>query len=140
VGPAIAALLALAGCGDGPTGSAPVCGEAPILVPGAVVEGELGPGDERLDGSYIDYYSVQVSDSATVVLEMTSAALDPFVYLFDEARQVRAQAFDTVAAGAETARLEAVVGAGCWLIGASSWNADGTGAYALTARVGDPSP
>lgn len=140
---ALLALSALGACGDDPVSGDPVCGEEPEVAIGGAVEGRLEPGDRRFDGSYIDYYSVRLSDAGGISLTLSSTELDPLVLLFDENGVVAAQALDpdgSAPGELETARLIRAAAAGCHLVGASSWTRDTTGTYTLQVdATGAPS-
>lgn len=124
----------LAACGDDPTGPDPTCLQAPALAPGETVEGALTRGDDLFLGAHIDYYAVELADSATLQASLTSHRFDPFLYRLGPGRRVTHQAFDTTGASPgepETAILQARVGPGCHLLGASSWAPAATGPYVL---------
>jgi hypothetical protein len=111
----------------------PPCGEAPALVPGTVVTAMLGAGDPRRGGPYIHYYTIWPTHPMLYRIEMSSGALDPFLYLFDEAGAVVTQSFHRVAgAGVRSVVLERTIPAGCHTVGASSWDAGSTGSYVLS--------
>lgn len=136
--PALAGLLVVgvlltAGCTEDPTGAPPVCGDAPRLTIGQSIDGSLSSGDRRFEGAYIDYYAILLADTTALNIRMTATDIDPFLYLFDEARAVVAQAYaaNPKPSGVrETAALTGRYAPGCHLLGATSWN-DATGAYTL---------
>lgn len=131
---ALAAGLLLGGCGAEPTAPSPTCRDAPVLAPGEQVEGELSRSDHGFLGAFIDYFALDLADSTTVRATLTSARFDPFLYLFGPGQRLVAQAFDS--AGAPPGQPESAVliirlGAGCHLIGASSWERAAAGRYNL---------
>jgi hypothetical protein len=124
-------VVAAMSCADDPTAVVPPCGEAAELVPGETVTGTLGPGTARRGGSYIQHYTVWPVDSMDVLIVMSSAAVEPFLLLFDEAGRVIDQAMgEPVPGGGHTAVLERRIGA-CHTIGATTWAPDSRGRYAL---------
>lgn len=128
----------LAACGDGPAAAGPACGNGPFLISGEPVQGVLGSGDRLYQGSYIDYYSLQLDATARVDLTLVSARVDPFLYLFDSENRGIAQAFHPVdrrAGEEEVATLTRTLEPGCYLVGASSWTRDQAGGYTLRAEV-----
>jgi hypothetical protein len=130
----LAMIPHLAACDDDPTGTDLTCLQAPALTPGETVEGALSRGDAVFLRAYIDYYAVDLADSATLEATLTSDRFDPFLYRLGPGRRVTHQAFDTIGAPPgepETAILRARVGPGCHLLGASSWTPAATGAYVL---------
>ncbi len=127
---------------DDPTGTTQICLDAPALVPGELVEGQLTQRDPIFLRAYIDYYSVDLADSTTLEATMTSPELDPFLYRLGPGQRVLDQAFDTAGAPPgepETASLHARLGPGCHLLGASSWERGTTGAYTLRVDIVPPS-
>lgn len=127
-------ILPFAACGDDPTSTDLTCLQAPALTLGETVEGALSRGDDVFLRAYIDYYAVDLADSATLEATLTSDRFDPFLYRLGPGHRVRHQAFDTIGAPPgepETAVLRARVGPGCHLLGASSWAPTATGPYIL---------
>jgi hypothetical protein len=129
-------------CNNSPTSSIPSCTEESGLALGDTVPGALEAGDRRLAGAYIDYFSLELAaDSTPVAVTMTSTDLDPLILIFVEGPDSTStyQAFDSI--GAEPGMEEtaswvtpdsAPLPAGCHLIGASSWDIDGSGGYTLS--------
>ncbi|HXF05845.1 MAG TPA: PPC domain-containing protein [Blastocatellia bacterium] len=57
----------------------------PIIQLGQTVEGELGPGDKKLDdGTYYDLYLFRGESRQRIVLDLTSSDFDPFLTLLDQ--------------------------------------------------------
>jgi hypothetical protein len=124
-------LTAALSCADDPTAVVPPCGEAPTLVAGEAVSGTLGPGTARRGGSYIQHYTVWPADSTDLRIEMSSAAVEPFLLLFDASGRAIAQAIgERAPAGGHAAILERRL-AGCHTVGATTWAPDSRGGYIL---------
>lgn len=139
---ALAAAFAVAGCDGDPTAADPVCGEAPAVRIDDPVAGALTRQDARFQGAYIDYYSLQLTDSTSVRITLASTDFDPFLYVFRATRPptVRAQAFDPVGkppGEEEIAGLSQRLGPGCHLLGASTWGRGETGSYDLVVGIAD---
>lgn len=139
-GLAIALLTALA-CGNDPAAPPPGCGDVPSLTYGVPVEGTLSPSDGRIDGAYVDSYTIRLASGDMAVIEMESDDFSPLLHLFDADGRVVAQAFDRWPDGeTETAHLVRSLPAGCYVVAASSWHGGATGSYSLVAfAAADPS-
>jgi hypothetical protein len=125
-------LCSATGCASDATAVTPPCGEAPLLIAGEPVVATLAPGNSRRGGSYIHHYTVWPDEPMDVRIEMTSAAVEPFLFLFDESGTVIAQATAALATRApQTATLEWSLTRGCYTVGASTWAADSRGPYSL---------
>lgn len=139
---AAAVLLILCAACDGDiTGNAPVCGEEPAVSLGVPMAGELRGGDDRLAGAFVDYYSLELPDTARLVVTLTSTELDPLLLLLDSGGAVVDQAFDplgTAPGVEETASMTRTFTPGCHLLGASAWTPDTTGAYILLVIAAAP--
>ena len=134
---AVGLLALLTACGDDPTSVTPPCDDARALSLGPWVDGTLNQRDRSFAGGFIDYYAVDLADSADVTLTMTSTELDPLLLVFGEDGSVLEQAFQDMGSpqGApETARLTRAFGPGCHVLGASSWASGQTGAYRVRAQ------
>lgn len=134
-------LLALGACGDEIVNPDPECGQAEPLSLGVTHVADLRPGvDPILDGSLIDYYSVQPPGAGTLTIEMAaesaSSAVDPFLYLWSaELGDPIAQAYDPTGEG--TLRIAVLVhgvSAGCYRVGASGWGSSAEGGYTIRAE------
>lgn len=140
---AVVALLPLAcaaiACAGEPTAVTPPCADTSILLAGSPLAAALGPGDRRRGGAYIDYYAIYPAGPATATVQLTSTEFDPFLILFDETGNALEQAFEPEpGSGVRTATLTRHLDQRCYLIGASSWEADATGAYLLSLQWSDP--
>lgn len=103
--------------------------------------GRLTAADPRFEDASIDYYSVVLRDSTLVFLRLTSVDFDPFLYLFGPDRDVAAQSYDphdAPAGASEAAILARDLAPGCHLIGATAWDAEGSGAYTIRFEVAQP--
>lgn len=127
-------ILALLGCGDDPTAVTPACDQAPRLVSGEPVRGQLSDDDARRAGVPIDYHSLLISDSGVLIVELTATGFDPFLYLLEETGEPMAQAFDRDG-GVETVTLMRAMGAGCYLVGVSGWSPRSRGEYLVTLHT-----
>lgn len=138
------ALAAVAGgaCDDGPTALIPSCIRAPRLTPGTPVDGRLEATDSRRGSVPTDYFAILLGEPTRLEVSMTSAELDPFLYLILDTGELVDQAFHpTGEPDLETVTLSRSVAAGCYLVGASAWNAATLGAYSIvadTAGVEEP--
>lgn len=133
-------LCSAPGCASDPTAMTPPCGEAPALIAGEPVVATLAPGNSRRGGSYIHHYTVWPDKPVDVRIEMTSAAVEPFLFLFDESGTVIAQAIAAPATRApQAAILEWSLTGRCYTVGASTWTANSRGPYSLRLdRAGAP--
>ncbi|HUE77647.1 MAG TPA: hypothetical protein VMM83_06875 [Longimicrobiales bacterium] len=135
-------LLAFAACGDELLNPDPECSDAEPLSLGATQVADLRPGvDAVLDGSLIDYYSIQTPGAGTLSIEMAaesaSSNVDPFLYLWSaELGDPIAQAYDPAAGGTlRTARLVHGISPGCYRVGASGWPSAAEGGYTIRADL-----
>lgn len=134
---AVGLLALFTACGDDPTSVTPPCDDARVLSLGPWFDATLNQRDESFAGSFIDYYAVELTDSADVTLTMTSSELDPLLLVFGEDGSVVEQAFQDMGSPkgvVETARLTETFGPGCHVLGASSWASGQTGAYRIRVQ------
>ena len=111
------------------------CLDLPSYPLPADIDGSLGPGDPQLgNGSYIDPIAFHLESTTAVEIEMTSAALDTFLTLFDGETGEFIAENDDVGTGTDS-RIARTLGAGCYMVTAGSYGAD-TGAYTLTIEEG----
>lgn len=135
----VAALVVcsiLAGCGDDPLATGLSCSEYPPLQAGTPREGVLSTSDPLLENAHIDYYGLLISEPGTLRVTMASQELDPFILLFDARARPLAQAYS--ATPGNQAVLTTGLGAGCFLIGATSWDQRARGRYTITAEILGP--
>lgn len=131
---AIAALvLVLSACGDDPVAVDSSCDEAEIIPFGQTLVRTLDSGDAVLDRAPADFFSVPLETAGTLVVEMSSSRLDPFLLIWNTSRTAPlAQAFDaTGTAVVRTATLELAVAGGCYLVAASAWETGAEGEYTI---------
>ena len=82
-------------------------------------------------GRLIDRFDFSLTTARKVTIDMESASLDPFLYLFDGAGTLLA--FDDDAGADYNARIEITLPAGSYAIGASAYFTDGSGPYTLSS-------
>ena len=107
------------------------------------MESFLAPGDPTYEGGHIDFYGLRVDAETTVRITLESAAVGPFLYLFDADAHVVAQAFAPEPAppeSTESAVLLRTLPPGCHVIGASSWSPGETGDYTLAVEKWEGAP
>jgi hypothetical protein len=135
----LAAACAATGCAGEPTAFTPPCADTDILLAGSPLASALGPGDRRRGGAYIDYYAIYPAGPSTATVQLTATSFDPFLILFDETGLALDQAFDPdPGTGVRTVVLTWYMDQRCYLVGASSWEADATGGYLLSLQWTDP--
>ncbi|MDZ7704721.1 MAG: hypothetical protein U5L04_09600 [Trueperaceae bacterium] len=104
-----------------------------LSVPGET-DGELTSDDAQRGGSYIDLYTLSVSEETTVVITMTSDPLDPYLYL--EAGDGTLIAENDDGAGGFNARISRTLEPGDYRVLASTFASDATGTYTLEVSEG----
>ena len=110
---------------------------APVLEPDQAASGSLGPSDDRLEGAYVDFFTLRLDAASDVVIDLSSADFSPLLHLFDAEGRVIAQAFDPWGGGeGETAILTTTLQAACYTVAPSSWSPDETGTYTLVLTEG----
>lgn len=129
----VALLLVLSACADDPVAADPSCDEAEIIPFGQTLVRTLDSGDAVLDGTPADYFSIPLETAGTLVVDMSSSRLDPFLLIWDTSRTAPlAQAFDaTGTAVVRTATLEMAATASCYLVAASAWETGAEGEYTI---------
>ena len=102
---------------------------------GETVDGELTEADQRLqDDTHLDYWILPVCEAGRITVEMTSSALDSFVFLIQVSPPQTMHANDDGGNGTD-ARLTAEVSTGFYVIGANSFPAGpSTGPYILSVQ------
>ncbi len=134
----LAALFAA--CDEDPTASRPVCLDQPTVAVGEPVEATLLSGDARLAGAFVDYWALRLDAPARLIVRVSSVEIQPLILVFGSTGDVVAQAFladPPRGTGEITVSLARDFGAGCTLLGVSSYQPDDTGAYTLTV---EPAP
>ncbi len=66
-----------------PTGEIPAPGEVGQIAIGQTTQGQLGPGDQVLAGTYADTWQFQGSAGQTVTIDVSSDAFSTYVQLYD---------------------------------------------------------
>jgi hypothetical protein len=129
-----ATSLLAAGC-DSTTGPQPLTcsSEHPALEIGGSVNGALTTDDPQLgDDTFYDYYSLEVEETSTITLLMTSPDLDSYLALLHADEDVIA--LDDNSGGILNARIVQTLTRGCFLVMANSFEPQ-TGSYTLSASV-----
>lgn len=108
---------------------------AGAVAPGDTVTGTLGAGDCRfdLDNSYLEAWSLDLSQQTTVQVDMRSTQLDAYLFVSDTATTTVLGEDDNTGGGANgtDARLSLTLDAGRYLVWANTWP-DESGAYELS--------
>ena len=119
-------------CGD----AVDICGgDCPATTIGCdeTRAGTLDAADCALpaDGSFIDMYELVLAAPTTLSLRLTSAAIDPYLWVFDASCAAAAQNDDCTAGDLSLSCLDVDLPAGTWFIGVNSFAPGETGAYEL---------
>lgn len=140
------ALVALAACGDAPSGTVdapsdvtPI--EATAAADPTVYTGTLADGDETLEsGEYLDSYEVVARTGQWLRVEVVSGDIDPYLLILSPTGEQTD--VDDSAAG-NTSMTKAVVEAtesGKWTVVITSYEVGETGDYEVTIEVLDSRP
>lgn len=109
------------------------CTEALRVIPGEPVRSSLQQGDCTFesDGSFFDLWFFDLTEAASVTIEMTSDEVDSYLILLDETSTIA----ETDGGGSgEDARIDASLEAGRYFIAAATWPGE-SGAYTLSVDV-----
>jgi hypothetical protein len=130
----LAGLVGLSSCGgDSPTDNSLDCSGGSPLSIGAGVTGTLQAGDALdIDGAYLDRYALEVGQTGTVRITMTSAAVDAFLWLRSPSGSVLTA--DDDSGGGSDARITQSLSRGCYLVEATTFFEGETGGYNLIAE------
>ena len=110
------------------------CSSYDPLTPGVTDGGTLFTTDATdPNGYYYDAYRLQLAGSSDVEISMTSTQVDPFLYLYSSTGTLIGWDDDT-GEGVD-ALLTATLGAGCYIVVASSYDAGETGSYQIVANA-----
>ncbi len=102
------------------------------LALGATANGSLSTSDCRLsDGSYIDFFATTVSAAGTYLFSQSSTAFDAFIAVFGSTG-VLIGLNDDIGAGTSNAAVKAILPAGNFEVGATSFGASETGGYTVS--------
>ena len=109
------------------------CDDPPFTF-GSRVTGNLATTDCRFQGFYTDFYLLNLVDSAQQGLTVTDSALTYDAYFELYTNTGYYVGFDDDISGTNTnAQLDAIVAPGAYLLAPSSFSANVTGAYSLSA-------
>lgn len=115
-----------------PSAPVAVCTELPPIVVGDVIERTLSVSDPRnRDGSHYHLYRLTLDATATVVIEMSSSDVDSYLALYDEDGDLVEENDDGSGLSLD-ARIAPTLGAGCWILMATTAGPDDRGDYELT--------
>lgn len=106
------------------------CSTLPAITVGAAIDGALTPEDDAYAGSYYDLYGLTLDATTQVQIDMMSDSIDTYLLLY-ESDGTYVDENDDGGAGFNS-RLTASLGAGCYRIEATSYDAGETGPYSLT--------
>ncbi len=133
--PLLASLIGLSACGggDSPTdGSLECSGGSPLTI-GAGVTGTLQAGDALdIDGAYLDRYALEVEQTGTVRITMSSTQVDAFLWLRTPGGSMLTA--DDDSGGGNNARITQSLSRGCYLVEATTFGEGDTGSYDLIAE------
>ncbi|MBI4420422.1 MAG: hypothetical protein HY560_06315 [Gemmatimonadetes bacterium] len=106
-----------------------------VLALDSVVGGALASTDCRdAPGYFYDFHLFSLPAQAGVVTRMNSTALDAFLLMFDTLGFLVAVNDDSVTGATTNSRIRALLPAGSWILGASSFNTGEVGNYAIQAQ------
>lgn len=109
-----------------------VCTELPPIDVGESVTGSLSTTDATTDfGTYFDLYSLQLTTSQQVTIDLESTDFDSYLGVYDAEGGVIAENDDAVE-GSIDASLTLELEPGCYRIEATSYNFEETGTYTLS--------
>ena len=110
------------------------CTSYPALTLGTPVTGSLSSTDATdPNGYYYDVYRLQIAGSSTVEISQSSDVVDSYVYVYNSAGT--AVGFDDDGGEGLDALLTETLGAGCYIVVATSYDPQETGAYQLEANA-----
>lgn len=124
-------------CGGGDE-STTACADLPALTVGGTINGELttsdplSPVEPGGTGSYYDLYGLTLASAQQVRIDHTSDVIDPFLRLWDADGGFIALNDDNGVSFNST--LDLMLDAACYIVEASSWDWEETGAYTLSAN------
>src|SRR5688500_15597394 len=110
----------------------PCTGTTPLTF-GTTANGTLAISDCRLDdGSFIDFFSTTVPAAGTYVFTQTASNIDSFLVLFGSTGVVIG-VNDDISDNTRNSAIKAILPAGDYRLGATSWAASEVGDYTLTS-------
>lgn len=121
-------------CPEGAGGTDPAidCTTLPPITLGTAINGDLSETDSEFFGSYYDLYGLTLDVAQEVTIDLTSAEIDSYLYLY-EGDGTYITENDDVAGGFDSSITETLE-AGCYRVEASSWGAGEIGAYSLVVN------
>ncbi|HEX6588361.1 MAG TPA: DVUA0089 family protein [Longimicrobiales bacterium] len=119
------------------------CVDLPMIAPGDVVNGTLAAGDSLWDGTWIDLYSLQITESTGLRLTMMEdgSGIDTWLGIYDFQSGTRIIRNDDIDfdGGNYNSQVETTLAPGCYVVFANSYEGDDAGevggAYELTAEA-----
>lgn len=113
---------------------AAACAARTDHVLGTTTAGALSTSDCRLsDGTFVDFFSVSLSQANAYLFRQT-AAFDTYLFLATADGGVIAEN-DDVSSGSRNSTIKALLPAGSYLLGASSFDAGVTGTYSISSST-----
>lgn len=110
------------------------CGTA-IHTLGQTIDSELSTTDCQLsDGSFVDFYTVNLPTAGTYVFSQTSGIFDTYLGLFTSGAVLIGVNDDFGAVGTDS-RVKVILPAGSYIVGANSFDANTTGTYSLASAA-----
>jgi hypothetical protein len=98
---------------------------------GSTVDDQLSLSDCQLsDGSFVDFYTVNIPTTGTYIFNQTSTAFDTYLAFLSSANVLIGINDDF---GSSDSRIKAIVPAGSYILGANSFSPNVTGKYSLTS-------
>ena len=115
--------------------SGDACTTSVPYTPGTTVSGSLSTTDCRLGtGEYVDFYDTSLSTAQALTFNMSSAAVDSWLELYDAGGNLMGFN-DDASSGTNNAALRVFAPAGAYFLMASSVTADETGAYQISSSA-----
>lgn len=124
-------------CGGGDE-SATACADLPPITVGGTINGELTTSDPLAPiepggtGYYYDLYGLTLASAQQVRIDESSSVIDPLLRLWDADGNFVAVNDDNATSLNST--IEMMLDAGCYIVEASSYDWEETGAYTLTVN------
>lgn len=127
-------VTALVECPEGAGGADPSidCTTLPPITLGTPIDGELSATDSEFFGSYYDLYGLTLDATQQVTIDLSSAEIDSYLYLYEADGTYIAE--DDDGGGGFDSSITETLDAGCYRVEASSWDVGETGAYTLVAN------
>ncbi|MFL5486879.1 MAG: hypothetical protein ACJ8AJ_00200 [Gemmatimonadaceae bacterium] len=102
---------------------------------GSTTDGQLSTTDcVFLDGSFIDFYTVNIPTAGTYIFNQSAAGLDSYLVLFGPNGALVGYN-DDLSASSTNAEIRAVLPAGTFILGTNSFDANATGPYSLASAT-----